>query len=63
MKAETLEILEGASFTPAREIDARKNVLAIKADLADVKADIIKWMFLFWLVTVCMFLMARFAGG
>jgi len=38
-------------------------VLAIKADLADVKVGIIKWMFLFWLVTVCMFLMARFAGG
>ena len=42
MKAETLEILEGASFTPAQEIDARKNVRATKADLADVKADIIK---------------------
>jgi len=42
MKAETLEILEGASFIPAQEIDARKDVLATKADLADVKADIIK---------------------
>jgi len=63
MKAETLEILEGASFTPAQEIDARKDLLATKADLADVKADIIKWMFLFWLGTVCTFLVARFAGG
>jgi len=73
MKAEALEILEGASFTPAQasavakaieqEIDARKDVLATKADLADVKADIIKCMFLFWFGTVCTFLVARFAGG
>jgi len=73
MKAETLEILEGASFTPAQaravakaneqEIEARKDVLATKADLSDVKADIIKWMFLFWLGTVCTFLVVRFTGG
>ncbi len=73
MKAETLELLEAASFTPSQaravakaieqEIDAKRNVLATKADLSDVKSDIIKWMFLFWLGTVCTFLVARFAGG
>ncbi len=46
-----------------QEIDARKDVLAKKADLADVKAGIFNGMFLFWLGTVCTFLVARFAGG
>jgi hypothetical protein len=73
MKAETLEMLEEASFTPAQaragakaidqEIDAKRDVLATKSDLADVKADIIKWTFLFWLGTVCTFLVARFAAA
>jgi hypothetical protein len=73
MKAETLELLEGADFTSAQaravakaieqEIDAKRDVLATKSDLAEVKSDIIKWMFLFWLGTVCTFLVARFAGG
>lgn len=73
MKAETLELHEEASFTPVQaravakaieqEIEAKRDVLATKSDLADVKADLIKWMFLFWLGTVCTFLVAGFAGG
>jgi hypothetical protein len=32
-----------------RKLDEKKDILATKADLANVKADIIKWMFLFWI--------------
>ncbi len=31
------------------EFDNKKEILATKEDLANVKADIIKWMFIFWL--------------
>jgi len=27
----------------------KKDILATKVDLANMKADIIKWMFLFWI--------------
>lgn len=27
----------------------KKDILATKVDLANLKADIIKWMFLFWI--------------
>jgi hypothetical protein len=30
----------------------KKDVLATKEDLANVKADIIKWMFIFWIGSV-----------
>ncbi len=29
--------------------DKEKDVLATKEDLANVKSDIIKWMFIFWI--------------
>ena len=32
-----------------RKLDDKKDVLATKIDLANLKADIIKWMFLFWI--------------
>lgn len=31
------------------EFDNKKDVLATKEDLANTKAEIIKWMFLFWI--------------
>ncbi|WP_293308783.1 hypothetical protein [Pedobacter sp. UBA5917] len=43
------------------EFDNKREVLATKEDLANSKADIIKWMFLFWIgqiaVTVGIILM------
>lgn len=30
------------------ELAEKKDILATKEDLANLKADIIKWMFLFW---------------
>jgi len=30
----------------------KKDILATKADLSEVKSDIIKWMFIFWTGTV-----------
>ena len=32
-----------------RTFDKEKDVLATKEDLANVKSDIIKWMFIFWI--------------
>ena len=32
-----------------KKIAGKEDILAIKADLANLKADIIKWMFLFWI--------------
>lgn len=31
------------------EFDNKREVFATKEDLANVKADIIKWMFIFWI--------------
>jgi hypothetical protein len=55
-EAETVfEYFEAAktdSISP-KQVDDRlidfKSIFATKADLADVKADIIKWMFIFWI--------------
>lgn len=33
----------------ADKFDERKDVLSTKEDLANAKADIIKWMFIFWI--------------
>ncbi|OGW55436.1 MAG: hypothetical protein A2Z46_09170 [Nitrospirae bacterium RBG_19FT_COMBO_55_12] len=32
-----------------KKLDEKQNILATKVDLANMKADIIKWMFLFWI--------------
>lgn len=32
-----------------RTFDKENDVLATKEDLANVKSDIIKWMFIFWI--------------
>ena len=32
-----------------KKLDEKKDILATKVDLANLKADIIKWMFLFWI--------------
>ena len=32
-----------------KSINKEKDILATKIDLAEVKADIIKWMFIFWI--------------
>lgn len=39
----------------------KKDILATKADLSEVKADIIKWMFIFWTGTVITILGGLFA--
>ena len=31
------------------EFDNKREILSTKEDLANVKADIIKWMFIFWI--------------
>ena len=32
-----------------RKLEEKKDVLATKEDIANLRADIIKWMFLFWI--------------
>ncbi len=31
-----------------KKLEGKQDILATKVDLANVKADIIKWMFIFW---------------
>ena len=31
-----------------KEFDSKKDTLATKEDLANVRSDVIKWMFIFW---------------
>jgi hypothetical protein len=31
-----------------KEFDSKKDSLATKEDLANVRSDVIKWMFIFW---------------
>ena len=35
-----------------KDLNKTKDTLATKTDLANLKADIIKWMFIFWAGTV-----------
>ena len=32
-----------------KKVEDKRDILATKEDLANVKSDIIKWMFLFWI--------------
>ena len=32
-----------------KKLAEKQDILATKADIANIKADIIKWMFLFWI--------------
>lgn len=32
-----------------KKLDEKQDILATKTDLANIKAEIIKWMFLFWI--------------
>jgi hypothetical protein len=41
--------LEIQKFGMRGKRDKEKDVLATKEDLANVKSDIIKWMFIFWI--------------
>tara|TARA_Y100001980_G_C14556866_1_gene351748 strand:+ start:13634 stop:13924 length:291 start_codon:yes stop_codon:yes gene_type:complete len=38
----------------SKDLDRSKDTLATKSDLANLKADIIKWMFIFWAGTVAL---------
>lgn len=36
------------SLKVEKELDSKKDSLATKEDLANVRSDVIKWMFIFW---------------
>ena len=44
-------VVEGIKSAVKEEFENKKDTLATKEDLANVKADIIKWMFVFWIGT------------
>ena len=39
-----------------RRLEEKTNVFATKEDLANVKAEIIKWMFIFWIGQLASFI-------
>lgn len=40
--------MSNLKYKVEKRFDEKKDILATKEDLANLKADIIKWMFLFW---------------
>jgi len=46
---EAQTVVEGIKSAVKEEFEVKKDVLATKQDLAEVKAEIIKWMFIFWI--------------
>jgi len=49
-KAKTL--VEYVEMKVEKRLDEKTNVFATKEDLANTKAELIKWMFIFWISTV-----------
>ncbi len=45
-------VVEGIKNAVREEFAVKKEVLATKQDLAEVKAEIIKWMFIFWIGSI-----------
>jgi hypothetical protein len=48
-EAKTKELVQNIELVIDKKFDENKNTLATKLDLAEVKSDMIKWMFLFWI--------------
>jgi demethoxyubiquinone hydroxylase (CLK1/Coq7/Cat5 family) len=46
---EARSLVEYVETRVEKKLAEKKDVLATKEDLANLKADIIKWMFLFWI--------------
>ena len=49
---ETKILLDYMESGAQKEVNRGTSQLATKADLADVKSEMIKWMFIFWIGTV-----------
>ncbi len=49
---EAQSLVEYVKSSVKAEYEAKKDTLATKEDLANVKADLIKWMFAFWIGSI-----------
>ena len=47
-------LLEVIETKISKELADTKDILATKEDIANLKAEIIKWMFLFWVGTIAL---------
>jgi hypothetical protein len=45
---EAQSLVEYVETKIGKEFDSKKDTLATKEDLANVRSDVIKWMFIFW---------------
>ena len=45
---EAQSLIEFVETKVEKEFDSKKDSLATKEDLANVRSDVIKWMFIFW---------------
>jgi len=45
---EAQSLVEYVETKVEKEFDSKKDTLATKEDLANVRSDVIKWMFIFW---------------
>ena len=45
---EAQTLVEYVETRVVKEFDSKKDSLATKEDLANVRSDVIKWMFIFW---------------
>jgi hypothetical protein len=48
-KNKAQEFVKQIEQTVDMKFEAQKEILATKKDIADSKADLIKWMFVFWM--------------
>ncbi len=46
---EARKLVEYIEAKVEKKLEEKQDILATKTDLANLKADIIKWMFLFWI--------------
>ena len=49
---EAQTVVEGIKSAVKEEFEVKKEILATKQDLSEVKAEIIKWMFIFWIGSI-----------
>jgi glycine cleavage system protein P-like pyridoxal-binding family len=51
-KEKAKSLVEYVETKIEKRLDEKTNVFATKEDLANTKADLIKWMFIFWIGSV-----------
>ncbi|TRX35818.1 hypothetical protein FNW52_10030 [Flavobacterium sp. ZT3R18] len=60
---ETKALIEYIESKVDKTFDKEKSILATKVDLSEMKAEIIKWMFIFWIGQIAVLLALVYFKG